>query len=158
MCPNSLVTENVTHPTVGPAGLCLTYLCLSPNAQSILRVTPTLGRAGKGLGLYCPGPISEECRSGMAPIPQIFSERLLYQAWCLERQKQGQEVHLIVRPRLPQPPVAFTFHQLFSDIPLCLPSPWSAAPHPFQELVQREMQVNSVNVYGELSVASGPGI
>lgn len=65
--------------------------------------------------------------------------------------------HLIVQPRLPLPPMALTLHRFLSDHP-AVSSLRSAALRPFQELVQHEMQIPSVNVYGELSVASGPGL
>lgn len=68
----------------------------------------------------------------------------------------GRKPHFVVRPRLPHPPVAPIFHGLLSGHPAV--SSHQSAPSPFQEFVQREMQIHSVNVLGELSVAFNPGL
>lgn len=64
--------------------------------------------------------------------------------------------HFVVRPRLPHPPVAPIFHRLLSGHPAV--SSLRSALSPFHELVQREMQIHSINVFGELSGASNPGL
>lgn len=53
--------------------------------------------------------------------------------------------HLIVRPRLPHPPMACTFHRLLSGHPAV--SSLQSALSSFQELVQHEMHIHSVNVF-----------
>lgn len=75
----------------------------------------------------------------------------------------GTKPQLIVQPRLPHPSIALTFHRLLTghlavSPPANLISPGGTGSCPFQELVQRETQIHSVNVYEGLCVASGPGL